>query len=124
MLNKIPIIYDTKKLNEYVKGVRIFIEKFVKNNKENVILLIDDGYCEIKQFHNDKKNKKINIILIEKQYIKDMSYMFSYCSSLSSLPDISKWNTINVNNMSYMFSECSSLSSLPDISKWNTTNVL
>ena len=49
--------------------------------------------------------------------------MFSGCSSLSSLPDISKWNTNNVNNMSYMFSGCLSLSSLPDISKWNTNNV-
>ncbi|MBO6292125.1 MAG: BspA family leucine-rich repeat surface protein, partial [Selenomonas sp.] len=37
-----------------------------------------------------------------------------------SLPDISKWNTKNVQTMSYLFSKCSSLSSLPDISKWNT----
>jgi surface protein len=49
--------------------------------------------------------------------------MFSDCSSLSSFPDISKWNTNNVTNMSYMFNRCSSLSSLPDISKWNTNNV-
>ena len=55
--------------------------------------------------------------------ITNMSYMFYKCSSLSSLPDISKWNTSNVNNMSYMFYECSSLSSIPDISKWNTSNV-
>ena len=52
-----------------------------------------------------------------------MSYIFSECSSLLSLPDISNWNTFNVNDMRYMFSECSSLSSLPDISKWNTFNV-
>ena len=53
-----------------------------------------------------------------------MDYMFSGCSSLSSFPDISKWNTNNVTNMDYMFSGCSSLSSLPDISKWNTNNVI
>jgi len=52
-----------------------------------------------------------------------MSNMFSNCSSLESLPDISKWNTSNANNMSYMFSNCSSLKLLPDISKWNTNNV-
>ena len=52
-----------------------------------------------------------------------MSYMFYGCSSLSSFPDISKWNTNNVTNMSYLFNGCSSLSSLPDISKWNTNNV-
>ena len=55
--------------------------------------------------------------------LKDMSYMFYECSSLISLPDISKWNTNNIENMSYMFYECSSLISLPDISKWNTNNI-
>ena len=50
--------------------------------------------------------------------------MFLGCSSLSSLQDISKWNTNNVTNMSNMFYYCSSLSSLPDISKWNTNNVI
>jgi len=52
-----------------------------------------------------------------------MKAMFCGCSSLSSLPDISKWNTNNVKNMSALFNECSSLSSLPDISKWNINNV-
>ena len=52
-----------------------------------------------------------------------MSHMFKGCSSLSSLPDISKWNTNNITDMSYMFYYCSSLSSLPDISNWNTNNV-
>ena len=42
--------------------------------------------------------------------------MFGECQSLSSLPDISNWNTNNVANISHMFSECKSLSSLPDIS--------
>ena len=49
--------------------------------------------------------------------------MFANCLSLSSLPDISKWNTSNVIDMSGMFTNCSSLLSLPDISKWNTINV-
>ena len=50
--------------------------------------------------------------------------MFEGCSSLSSLPDISKWNTNNVTNIIGMFNRCSSLSSLDDISKWNTNNVM
>ena len=52
-----------------------------------------------------------------------MSCMFCDCPRLSSLPDISKWNTNNVIYMSYMFYNCSSLISLPDISKLNTNNV-
>ena len=45
--------------------------------------------------------------------------MFSVCSLLASLPDISNWNTNNIINMNDMFSYCESLLSLPDISKWN-----
>ena len=84
-----------------------------------------------KYYNNDER--KIKIKLIEnKTYsffsgynngITDMSWMFEGCSSLSSLPDISKWNTNNVTDMSWMFSGCSSLSSLPDISKWNANYV-
>ena len=47
-----------------------------------------------------------------------MREMFANCSSLSSLPDISKWNTTNVKDMDEMFGYCSSLISFPDISKW------
>ena len=53
----------------------------------------------------------------------NMKEMFYNCISLSSLPDISKWNTSLVNNMSGLFSGCSSLLYLPDISEWNTSNV-
>ena len=35
-----------------------------------------------------------------------MSGMFYNCNNLSSLPDISNWNTNNVTDMSYMFYEC------------------
>ena len=53
-----------------------------------------------------------------------MQLMFRKCSSLSSLPDISKWITNNVINMSGLFQFCSSLSSLPDISKWKENNII
>ena len=53
----------------------------------------------------------------------DMNSIFYNCSSLTSLPDISKWNTDNVTDMKNTFYFCSSLISLPDISKWNTNNV-
>jgi len=52
-----------------------------------------------------------------------MKCMFYECLSISSLPDISKWNTNNVSNITDIFKGCSSLSSLPDISKWNTNNI-
>ena len=38
--------------------------------------------------------------------VTDISCMFHGCSSLLSLPDISKWNTNNVTKMFGMFDNC------------------
>ena len=35
-----------------------------------------------------------------------MSSIFCECSKLSSLPDISKWNTNNVTDMKQIFDRC------------------
>ena len=45
------------------------------------------------------------------------------CHSLSSLPDISKWNMENIIDINSMFEGCSSLSALPNTGKWNIINV-
>ena len=66
-------------------------------------------------------NNEISNIKI---YITNSHCMFRGCNSLLSLPDISKWNTSNVNDMSGMFYECNSLISLPDISNWNLCRVI
>ena len=50
-----------------------------------------------------------------------MSYMFSDCSSLTSL-DVTHFNTAKVTDMSAMFYSCSSLTSL-DVTHFNTENV-
>ena len=80
-----------------------------------------------------EKKENLEVVLLGIKNIINMSYMFcggkgnyleTGCKSLISLPDISKWNTKNINNMNHIFSGCSSLSSLPDISKWNTNNVI
>ena len=52
-----------------------------------------------------------------------MEFLFSECSSLKELPDISKWNTNTINNIAGLFNKCSLLTKLPDISKWNTNKV-
>ena len=56
--------------------------------------------------------------------VEDMSGLFSGCSTLISLPDISKWNITNCKDMHNLFDGCSSLASLPDISIWNTSKVI
>ena len=55
------------------------------------------------------------------EQVRDMSYMFSDCSALTSL-DLSNFNTAKVRDMSYMFYRCSALSSL-DLSNFNTAIV-
>lgn len=53
--------------------------------------------------------------------VTDMSYMFNFCESLTSL-DLSTLNTANVTNMAHMFHSCSHLSSI-NLKSFNTENV-
>ena len=150
-INEINIIYEINKSLPFSKSkIKIFGSEFVKNNKNNCKMIIDNKEYEITEEYNVNNNEKLQITLnginnvtdvsfmfdecyylsslpdIDKfstDNIINMSHMFNNCYSLKSLPDISKWNTDNVTNMSYMFNECYSLQSLPDISKWNTDNV-
>ena len=121
--DEITILYIIKKRQRKKGKIRIFGENFVKNNKNKSKIIIDGKEYELTEELNIKNEERIEIKLIEIYKITDMSYMFSGCSSLSNLPDISKWNTNKVTDMSYMFDGCSSLSKLPDISKWNTNKV-
>ena len=107
--------------------IKIFGCQFVQNNKKKCFIIYEDKEFELKPFfilENKVANNILKISLIGINNITDMSYMFGFCSSLISLPDISKWKTNNVTNMYRVFSGCSSLISLPDISKWNTNNVI
>ena len=55
-------------------------------------------------------------------FVEDMSYLFYGCSSLISLPDISNWNTKNINHLKSIFENCSLLTYIPNISKWKLNN--
>ena len=105
-ISEISIIYNINKKNEENDdNIRIFGEEFVKNNKNKCKMIIDNKEYEISETYNIE-NYNDNILEIKLKLIENvtnMSGMFSECKSLSSLPDISKWNTNNVTNMSYMF---------------------
>ena len=117
-INIIYIIKDTR----YIK---LFGNIFVKNNKNICKMIINNKEYEIKEEYNveNYNNNILEIKLKGINKITDMRFMFYECSSLISLPDISKWNTSNITYMNYMFYKCSSLIFLPDISKWNVSNV-
>ena len=104
MVDEIIIIYKVNNNQE----IRIFWENFVKNNKNNCKIIYNNKEFELTQyFQYDKEDLIIKLIGI--QNITNMSYMFSYCSSLNLLPDISNLNTNNVTNMSCMFGLCCNL---------------
>ena len=101
--------------NKYINS-NISLETIKNNKNYSNKTEIDERIQFLSYFISKFKYNYINVT--------DMSYMFYGCSSLISLPDISKWNTNNVTDMNYMFYECSSLITLPDISKWNTNKVI
>ena len=120
--NEINIIYEVKD-NKYI---RIFGNEFVNHNKYKCQIILEDKEHEINTHLNipsHYKKDKISIKLTGINDINNISCLFYECSSLYSVPDISRWNTSNVINMSYLFGNCSSLTYLPDISNWNTSNV-
>ena len=105
--------------------IRIFGKEFIEKNKNNINIKIKGERYQLKEYFST--TSYFNDILLVKikgiENITNMGHIFNGCTSLLSLPGLSKWNTSNVTNMSYMFNGCSALSSLPDLSKWNTSNV-
>ena len=88
-MNEINIIYNIKDKGE----IKLFGEEFVKNNKKNCYLLINNKkkeLCEYYKLEEERENLKIK--LIENKIINNMSYTFSECKSLLSLPDIKMEN--------------------------------
>ena len=113
----------TYKIYDDMKETTIFGDEFVKHNKNNCRIIIDEKMYKLtSKFYTKNYNKKeLTIKLKGIQNITDASYMFYRCASFTS-PDMSRWNTYKVTNMSHMF-HCLSTLPLPDISKFNTSNV-
>ena len=81
------------------------MEFYGDNGNEDNITFINN-ISTIKKY-NEKNNKEtlleyLELFKLEYNYV-NLKYIFYNCSSLSSLPDISKWNTNNVIDISEMF---------------------
>ena len=76
-------------------------------------------YCFFKRLPKLETITGLEYLNTEK--VTDMCYMFSGCSSLTSL-DVTHFNTAKVTDMNRMFANCSSLTSL-DVTHFNTANV-
>ena len=88
--------------------------------KENINIYIDDKLISF-NFKYKTNKRMINVKLIFKEILDDLSFLFYNCKYLKFV-DLSPYNAINVNNMSYMFSGCRALQSIEFFS-FNTNNV-
>ena len=111
--------------------VQIFGIEFVKKNENLKIICNKDEYeleykiCSHININNVNMldSNSFDIKLKGISTITDISFMFSDCTELSYIGEMSDFNTINVTNMKEMFYNCVSLEYLPNVSKWDTSNV-
>ena len=120
------MIYKIKESNN--EKVSIFGYNFVKNNKDICKIIYKNKEYELKVYFNDidpdyNNNDTINFKLKGINKITSMEGMFTLSDKVISLPDISNWDTSNVEDMREMFWGCELITSLPDISNWNTSKV-
>ena len=74
-------------------------------------------------FSNCSSLTSLDISGFDTGNVTDMCGMFYYCSNLTSL-DISRFDTGNVTDMRYMFYNCSKLNYILVSNKWRTENVI
>ena len=139
--------FNEKNIN---KRIKIFDSIFVDNNRDKLRLIIEgkeEGKL-MEYYYNYANKNDINVKIIEKKPITDMSYMFNNCKNLTSfdsskwdftniakmealfqlcplesIDNISTWKTPNLTNMRAMFCKCINLKKVPDMVKWDTKNV-
>ena len=117
--------YESLNNNMHLPKINPHIPDFEKiSSKESILELIENNLYSINSLFSCcsslKKLPDISKCNIEK--VKDINYLFAGCSSLKCLPDISKWKTNNIIRMDGLFAGCSNLERLPDISNWNISN--
>ena len=120
-----------KKIDNIFKGCSslLFFPNIAKWNCLNIIHQNNfNNYIDESISSKNSSNIYITIFINSdnansSSFLNNLNALFYECSSLKSLPDISKWNTNNVIDMSLLFCKCSSLELLPDISKCDTNNV-
>ena len=112
-MSKINLIYniptkgvnESEKKEENRKSYRIFGSEFVKNNKDNITLIINGNKSPlIEEYDLKEGNNTIQIII--NNPLTNLSRMFEYAESLVNIDELKYLNTQNIKDFSYMFSDC------------------
>jgi surface protein len=143
-ITKITLKYFAQTQGNY----NIFGRQFIENNEKNIDLIINGkrshliDNCILNNGENTItlliKNKLINLSYmfswcnslsnieelkyLDVKYSNDFSYMFCGCSSLSDISPLKHWNVSSGKNFSSMFCNCTALSNLNPIKNWNVSN--
>ena len=108
--DKIKIIYKIKKDKIKDNKITIFNKNFVEKYRDICKIVVEGKSYELTEFFNlencPENNDTLEIELKKIRYLTNLRMMFYGCKSLFSLPNISEWNFINVNNIEYMFAGC------------------
>ena len=136
LLEGFPKFKDHKEFIQYLLKDETYI--YFEDSKTYKRIYLDDNENNIEKEMIIEKGKDpysiIGCASLSLSFLSDkgrlyipcpnsMSFTFSHCTSLISLPDISYWNMNNVYTISSLFDGCSSLSILPDLSKWEPITV-
>ena len=98
--NIINLIYFAEKEGDE----KIFGYEFIKNNRDNIDLIINGNKTNLIDIYNLKKGENI-VTLIIKNKLTDLSYMFCNCFSLKNMEELRYLDTENVTNFSFIFAK-------------------
>ena len=114
--NEINIIYKTEK-----NGIQIiFGKEFVKNNIENIELIINDKKSKlIDEYELEEGENKIKLII--KNNLENIKEMFYECKSLYNIDELKYLDVSKCTDFGCMFYGCSSLSDIKPLEKWDVS---
>ena len=121
--DELTLVYKVKRERNTVK---ILSKEFVRNNIEKCKLIVNNIEIELKSEldinkYFSKKPEKIIIKLKNVNSIRSMKNAFKD-TDLISVPDISKFDTSNIETLEGTFENCRYLEYLPQL-EWNVQNV-
>jgi len=116
--NEINIIYKTEDEGEQ----KIFGDAFVRNNKNNIELIINGEKNELIGMYNLEKG--INkVILIIKNNLTNLEFMFYHCETLYNIDELKYLDTSSCSNFKGMF-YYTNISNIKFLENWDVSNVI
>ena len=115
---EINLIYFSK----YGGFESIFGHEFVKNNKNNIDIIINGTEYKLIDYYYELKKGENNIQIKIKNKITNLEYMFYNCTCLKNIEELKYLDTKDINNFSYMFCKCHILSDINALQNWDVSS--